>query len=206
LSFRTTPATLIPRPDTETLVAAALEVLPENSAASVLDMGTGTGAVGISIAHERPNIALTLSDVSEAALDVARENAKILLTAKGFKGSVACVQSNWFERFPLDEFQSHFDLIASNPPYIKAEDEHLSQGDLRFEPQNALASGATGLDALTVIVSRAPKYLKRGGWLMVEHGYDQSEEVEALFRENGFREISHRRDLGGIQRVVCGQI
>ncbi len=195
LDLKTTSATLIPRPDTETLVEAALAKIPVDKKFSVLDLGTGTGAIALAIASKRPLANITAVDFSHEALKVAEENAKALkLNHVGF------MQSNWFDALA----NHHFDLIVSNPPYIAKDDVHLNQGDLRFEPISALASGADGLDDIRIIVKQAPQYLNRNGWLMLEHGYDQAAAVASLMSERGFTQVSHVLDLAGIQRVTLG--
>lgn len=195
LELTVTPDVLIPRPDTETLVEAALEhILPQQSL-HVLDLGTGSGAIAVAIAHHRPNSVVTAIDASPAALAIANANTLRLTT-----GNVRLLQSHWFDMLEDDVF----DVIASNPPYINAADPHLQQGDLRFEPPEALASGVDGLDAIRHIVSNAPRYLKPGGWLLLEHGYDQAERVRALFNACGFRQVHSRQDIAGIERVTLG--
>jgi len=196
LPLKTTPATLIPRPDTETLVEAALAKLPEGAALRVLDLGAGTGAVALAIAQNRPNAQVTAVDFSAEALSVAKENALNLSLAQ-----VRLMQSDWFSCLQGEKF----DLIVSNPPYIAENDEHLKQGDLRFEPITALASGEDGLNDIRRIIQEAPNYLNPNGWLMLEHGYDQAEKVAALLKLRGFSQVSHAQDLAGIQRVTFGR-
>jgi release factor glutamine methyltransferase len=189
LMLYTTPDVLIPRPETELLVELALERLPSGGRA--LDMGTGSGAIAISLAHTRPDSAVTALDASEAALDVATRNA----ARNGVK--VTFLQSDWYSALPGQQF----DVIASNPPYIVEADPHLSQGDLRFEPIDALTDHADGLSALRTIVAGASQYLSPGGWLLMEHGYDQSAAVRALLSSHGFHEVQSWTDLAGIERV-----
>ena len=195
LPLKTTPATLIPRPDTETLVEAALAKLPEGAALRVLDLGAGTGAVALAIAQNRPNAQVTAVDFSAEALSVAKENALNLSLAR-----VRLMQSDWFSCLQGEKF----DLIVSNPPYIAENDEHLKQGDLRFEPLTALASGEDGLNDIRRIIQEAPNYLNPNGWLMLEHGYDQAEKVAALLKLRGFSQVSHAQDLSGTLRVTLG--
>ena len=191
LDFKVTPATLIPRPDTELLVELALQRIPRGGC--VLDMGTGSGAIALSIAHVRSDVAVVAVDASVAALAVATENARRLRT-----NNVRLLQSDWFSAF-ADE---RFDVIVSNPPYIEADDPHLSQGDVRFEPREALVSGSDGLDDIRRIISFGKDHLTSGGWLMLEHGYDQAERVRQLMHQAGFLDVSSLRDLAGIERVT----
>jgi len=195
LDFEVSDAVLIPRPDTELIVELALERLPPG-AARLLDMGTGSGAIAVAAAHGRPDAQVTALDVSDAALAVARRNA----AANGAR--VRFLRSDWFAALDAAE---RFELIASNPPYIAAGDEHLSQGDLRFEPSGALTDHADGLSALRIIVAGAPAYLAPGAWLLMEHGYDQAQDVRALLAARGFTEVQSWRDLGGIERVSGGR-
>lgn len=196
LDLAVTPATLIPRPDTETLVEAAFQKIPGNASYTVLDLGTGTGAVALAIASQRPLIQVTAVDESDAALQVAAANA-----ARLGLNNVRSLRSDWFSALGNDRFH----LIVSNPPYIADSDPHLRQGDLRFEPLTALASGADGLDDIRSIIDGAPKHLKPGGWLMLEHGYDQAHDTRGLFKQAGFSEVGSVRDLAGIERVTLGQ-
>jgi len=195
LSFKVTSATLIPRPDTELLVELALQRIPQHG--RVLDLGTGSGAIALSIAHSRPDAQMTAVDASADALEVARENARRLNI-----GNARFVHSDWFESLASERY----DLIVSNPPYIEDADAHLQQGDLRFEPRSALASGADGLDDIRRIVSEAKEHLNDGGWLMFEHGYDQAARVRELLEICGFVEVFSARDLAGIDRVSGGRI
>jgi release factor glutamine methyltransferase len=195
LNFKVTPATLIPRPDTELLVELALQRIPKQTALHVLDMGTGSGAIALTIAHERPDAQVVAVDASVDALVVATENAKQLQT-----DNVRLLHSDWFSALG-DE---RFDLIVSNPPYIESDDEHLSLGDVRFEPVTALASGDDGLDDIRRILSEAKPHLNPSGWLMFEHGYDQAERVRTLMLGAGFNEVSSACDLSGIERVTLG--
>ena len=197
LQLKTTSATLIPRPDTETLVEAALAKIPQNSNLDVLDLGTGTGAVALAIAKNRPHCKVRAVDASSSALSVALDNAQFLSVE-----NVLLLESNWFSNLQNEKF----DVIVSNPPYIAQDDEHLKQGDLRFEPISALASGKDGLDDIRKIIQDAPHYLKPNGWLMLEHGYDQAEAVVALLSERGFSQIAHAKDIAGTLRVTFGAI
>lgn len=190
LDLRVSPDVLIPRPDTELLVELALERLPQGG--SALDMGTGSGAIAVAIAHTRPDAQVTALDASPAALAIARENAST------HQVRVRLLESDWYGA--LEEGQP-FDLIVSNPPYIVAGDIHLSQGDLRFEPVDALTDHADGLSDLRTIIEGAPAHLKAGGWLLMEHGYDQAAAVRALLTGSGWRDVQSWRDLAGIERV-----
>ncbi|HEX7455037.1 MAG TPA: peptide chain release factor N(5)-glutamine methyltransferase [Gallionella sp.] len=213
LNFKVTPATLIPRPDTELLVELALQKMPSpgltdtlsrsrergwgrGGSYRVLDMGTGSGAVALSIAHARPDAEVVAVDASETALSVARENAQRLNIS-----NVCLLHSDWFAQLAGERF----DLIVANPPYIEADDVHLGQGDVRFEPLSALASGADGLDDIRRISAAARSHLHPGGWLMFEHGYDQSVRVRQLMQQAGFTEVASARDLSGIERVTVGR-
>jgi release factor glutamine methyltransferase len=194
LDFTVNKAVLIPRPDTELIVELAIERLPPQG--RLLDMGTGSGAIAVSIAHTRPDAQVSALDVSEAALAVARKNA----LDNGAR--VRFLQSDWFSALgPNDSF----DLIASNPPYIAAGDEHLSQGDLRFEPSGALTDHADGLSALRTIIKGSPAHLAPGAWLLMEHGYDQAAGVRALLEGAGYGEVQSWRDIAGIERVSGGR-
>ena len=197
LLIKTTSATLIPRPDTETLVEAALDKLPTNQNLKVLDLGTGTGAIALAIGKSRPHADVTAVDFSHEALSVAQENAQNLQIT-----NVRFLQSDWFSSLQGEKF----DVIVSNPPYIAEDDTHLTQGDLRFEPLTALASGNDGLDDIRRIIQAAPSHLNRNGWLMLEHGYDQAEKVGELLTLHGFEQVSHVPDLSGTLRVTLGRM
>ncbi|SFR88731.1 release factor glutamine methyltransferase [Dyella sp. OK004] len=195
LELEVTPATLIPRPETELLVELALRHLPSDQTLQVADLGTGSGAIALAIAHERPRAQVSAVDVSAEALSVARRNAQRL----GI-GNVRFVQGSWMT--PLSN--ESFAVIVSNPPYIEADDPHLGQGDLRFEPAGALASGADGLDAIRQIVAAAPAHLQPDGWLLMEHGWDQGPPVRALLAAAGYVDVETVRDLEGRDRVSGG--
>jgi len=194
--FRVTPDVLIPRPDTETLVEAALGKLALKSRTDVLDLGTGSGCIAVTLALERPAARVTAVDLSQSALRVARENAEAL------GARIEFLQGAWFT--PVGERE--FDLIVSNPPYIAADDPHLQRGDLRFEPAMALAAGKDGLDEIRRIVSGAPGYLKPGGWLLFEHGHDQAGACRDLLHSTGFGKLVSLADLAGISRVAGGRL
>lgn len=194
LNFQVNDSVLIPRPDTELLVELALERLPQ--AGRLLDMGTGSGAIAVSVAHTRPDASITALDFSGAALDVARANAN----AHGVE--IRFLRSDWFSN--LDD--ERFAVIASNPPYIAASDEHLSRGDLRFEPNMALTDHADGLAALRVIIGGAGRHLEKDGWLLLEHGYDQAAQVRALLEAHGYADVQSWRDLAGIERTSGGRL
>ncbi len=183
---------LVPRPDTETLVAWALEVLDESGGQRVLDLGTGSGAIALALAHARPGLQVEAVDQSAGALAVARANAERLGLPVAFRE--AC----W-----LDGAPTGLDLIVSNPPYIAAQDPHLAA--LTHEPLSALAAGEDGLDDLRAIVAAAPAHLAPGGWLLLEHGWDQAEAVRRLLAEAGFAEVQSRQDLAGIERCSGGR-
>lgn len=199
LDFKVTPATLIPRPETELLVELALQRIQtvKGRKFHILDLGTGSGAIALSIAHARPDVEVVAVDVSTAALEIAQFNIQQLKL-----NNVRIIHSNWFAA--LDN--QSFDLIVANPPYIAAYDEHLSQGDVRFEPLSALASGTDGLDDIRTIVKQAPLHLNDNGWLLIEHGYDQAEQVRELIKLAGFHLIQSARDLAGIERVTGGWV
>lgn len=195
--LRVTPDVLIPRPDTEVLVETALECLAGLSAPAVLDLGTGSGAIAISIALARRDARVMASDVSAAALAVAAGNAWDLAA------SVRLVEGSWYEAVPAGE---GFDLIVSNPPYVASNDPHLEQGDVRFEPRGALTDGAGGLQDLSRIVQGARRHLKRGGSLWLEHGWDQAQAVRDMLAAAGFEAVHSRRDLAGIERISGGRL
>ena len=195
LEFKVTPAVLIPRPETEALVEFALEHVAPQSVQRVLDLGTGSGCVAISIAKQRPRARVVAVDCSTAALAVARENAQRHAVA-----NLELAASDWLGALAGRKF----DLIVANPPYIAAGDLHLAQGDLRFEPPGALAAGADGLDCVRLIIASAPQYLSDGGRLACEHGYDQAARCRELLAAAGFGEVFSRADLAGIERISGG--
>ncbi|CAI0710096.1 Release factor glutamine methyltransferase [Serratia quinivorans] len=195
LPLSVSPATLIPRPDTECLVELALERLP-SSACNILDLGTGTGAIALALASERPDCKVTGVDLQPEAVALAQHNAQKLAI-----GNAQFLQGSWFAPLAGQTFA----LIASNPPYIDAADPHLAQGDVRFEPSSALVAQQHGLADLSAIVQQAPQYLQPQGWLLLEHGWQQGESVRALLQAAGFISIATRRDYGDNDRVTFGQ-
>ena len=195
LSFKVTPATLIPRPETELLVEMALQRIPHDQTCHVLDLGTGSGAIAIAIAHERPKAIVLACDSAAPALDVARENAAQFLLS-----NLSFVASDWFQQIG----GMRFDIIVSNPPYVSIGDLHLTQGDVRFEPLSALVSGPDGLHDIRWIIAHSKQHLKSNGWLLLEHGYDQAAQVRELLRLGEFKDIFSARDLSGIERVSGG--
>ena len=196
LPLHVTTATLIPRPETELLVEQALLRIPENTAHRIADLGTGCGAIALAIALERPASHIMATDIAANALDVAKHNVARL----GIH-NVECRQGDWFK--PLAG--QYFNIIVTNPPYISAGDPYIQQGDLRFEPIGALVPGIEGLEALRIIVSQARNHLLDQGWLLVEHGYKQQEDVIDLFERAGYLHIQGFTDIAGKDRLVAGQ-
>ncbi|MCL7944356.1 peptide chain release factor N(5)-glutamine methyltransferase [Marinobacter sp. ATCH36] len=194
LPLKVNPSTLIPRPDTECLVEAALS-LPLPRDARVLDLGTGTGAIALALASERPDWRVSACDAISEAVELATGNAERL----GLRLDVR--QSNWFAGLP----SGCFDLIISNPPYIADDDHHLIEGDVRFEPSSALIAGSDGLDDIRRITSEAPSWLRAGGWLILEHGYEQGAAVQQLFTEAGFASVETGQDYGRRDRFTLGR-
>ena len=195
LDLRVSPGVLIPRPETELLVDIALERLP-GADCRVADLGTGSGAIALALASERPNWDIIATDISSEALGIAQENARVLRME-----SITFRISDWYEGLPNAEYQ----LLISNPPYVSSYDAYLKQGDVRFEPQSALKGGNDGLRDLRTLISGAAQYLLPGGWLMLEHGYNQAEDVSGLFCEVGFVSIETFRDLAQHPRVTIGR-
>lgn len=195
LDLEVAPHTLIPRPDTELLVETALALLPA-SPARVLDLGSGTGAIALAMACERLSWQVLGVDRIPEAVALAQRNRERLRL-----GNVDFKASHWFSALAGQRFA----LIVSNPPYIPGSDPHLIQGDVRFEPSSALVSGHDGLDDIRLIIAQAPDYLENGGWLMLEHGYDQADAVRDLLLSRGFTAVESRRDLGGHERISLGR-
>jgi release factor glutamine methyltransferase len=189
--------TLIPRPETEMLVETALELLPSAIPHRLLDLGTGTGAIALSLAKDRPQWTVTAVDRVDEAVELAERNRQRL-----HLDNARVLRSHWFSAVE----GQRFDLILSNPPYIASNDPHLVEGDVRFEPSSALVSGTDGLDDLRLIVSQAPAHLEAGGWLLLEHGYDQGPAVRELLNRHGFEQIQTRRDLGDHERITFGRV
>ncbi len=192
LEFVVSPAVLIPRPETELLVEFALAKIDEGDSTRVLDLGTGSGAIAVALGHERPRAQVTAIDADAAALALARENAQ----RHGVR--LRLLQGNWFE--PLGD--EVFDLAVANPPYVAALDPHLDMGDVRYEPRRALVGGADGLDCIRAIAAGARAHLAPGGWIFIEHGYDQAEACRALFAAQGYADVQSWRDLAAIERVT----
>jgi release factor glutamine methyltransferase len=197
LDLEVAPHTLIPRPETEMLVEAALELVPAFAESQVLDLGTGTGAIALALASERPVWQVTAVDRVLEAVALAERNRQRLQL-----NNAKVLSSHWFDSVE----GKRFDLIISNPPYIAAEDPHLVTGDVRFEPNSALVAGADGLDDLRLIIDQAPAHLNPEGWLLLEHGYDQGAAVRDLLSSHGFEKIQTRRDLGDHERITFGRL
>ncbi len=196
LRLQVTPATLIPRPDTERLVELALERIPPDAAWQVADLGTGSGAIALAIARERPRCRVVATDASADALAVAAANG-----ARLGLGNVVFRHGAWLAPLAGERCQ----LIVSNPPYIRSDDPHLAQGDLRFEPPTALSAGADGLDDIRLIAAGARHHLTPGGWLLLEHGCDQGAAVRALLQQNGYGDVLTYQDYAGLDRVSAGR-
>lgn len=196
LKLMVTEAVLVPRADTETLVEWALDFLPQDRAVDVLDLGTGSGAIALAIAKERPRASVVATDSSQAAIKVARQNQQTHQL-----NNVEFLLGDWFAALDTQQF----DLIASNPPYIGPNDSHLQQGDLRFEPTQALVSSGNGLQDIETIVTSAFLHLKPNGHLLLEHGYQQAQEVKTLLIKAGFVDIVTRRDLNNLERCTSAR-
>lgn len=194
--FAVTPDVLIPRPDTECLIEHCLALIPPGSAYHIADLGTGSGIIAITLAAERPHTQVLACDASPAALTVARSN-----TERHQLSNIKFYQSNWFSGLPKQTFQ----LIASNPPYIAQDDPHLQQGDIRFEPSSALIAGERGLSDIKAIAEQAWGWLEPEGHLLIEHGYNQENDVQAIFNRIGYLNVQTYKDLSGQPRVSYGQ-
>lgn len=197
LNLKVTTDTLIPRPDTERLVELALELIPKKSQCKILDLGTGTGAIALSLAKENPDCFITATDQSIAALNVATLNAE-----ENKISNIEFIQSDWFEKLENQQF----DIIVTNPPYIKESDPHLQQGDVRFEPLSALTSGEDGLDDIRSIIKNSHNHLTEKGVLLIEHGYDQADDVCNLLRAANFTEVKNVKDYNDNPRVSVGHV
>jgi len=196
LNFSVNDSTLIPRPETETLIEFILDKFSDRERIKLLDMGTGTGAIAITIATEKPDWTIFASELSADALKLARHNSNCHQT-----NNISFVQSNWFTNIK----QSDFDIIVSNPPYIANNDPHLLVGDVRFEPQSALSAGVAGMDDIEHLCLHANKHLKKNAWLIIEHGYNQKQLVANCFAKNGFTQIEQKQDLSGHTRMTAGK-
>ena len=197
LEFNVSPAVLIPRPETELLVEHALEHIPSQQPLQILDLGTGSGAIAITLAKLRPQALVTAVDISPEALAVAQQNATHLEVR-----NIHFIESDWFQALDLC---SQFDLIVANPPYIAANDPHLQQGDVSFEPIGALHSGADGMDAIRLIAQESRRFLSPNGWLLFEHGFNQQQACADTLASLGYANISCQRDLAGQARVSSGK-
>jgi release factor glutamine methyltransferase len=197
LTLKTSSATLIPRPETETLVDTAIDLCPDDSSTSLLELGTGTGAIAIALKLHRPKMSIVATDIRADCLDIARQNAV------AHSVTIDWIQSDWYSQIASGR---KFEMIVSNPPYIPAMHPCLESGDLRAEPRDALSPGETGLEALQRIIADAPTYLKPGGYLLLEHGFDQQAEVANLMQAQNFIDISCKLDLNRLPRVSLARI
>ena len=194
--FTVTPDVLIPRPETELLIELSLDIIPKNQAVNLIDLGTGSGIIAVTLAAERPNAQVIAIDASLAALAVARHNAR-----KHQLTNIEFYQSDWFTNVP----KLLFDMAISNPPYIGYDDEHLQQVDVRFEPRSALIANNQGLSDIQIIADKARGYLKPAGHLLIEHGYNQAPQVQAIFNARAYDKVQSYLDLSGQPRVTYGQ-
>jgi release factor glutamine methyltransferase len=195
LEFAINEDTLIPRPETELLVETALQMIPDDTTFNILDLGTGSGAIAIAIASERPDCKIVATDINTNALAMAKKNSEIHQLE-----NIQFYLSDWYQNIPLQSF----DLIVSNPPYIKQDDEHLSHGDIRFEPELALVSGADGMQSINMILENAKRYLASDAYLLIEHGYNQRSLVQEAFLKNAFKQLKTFQDLSGQDRMTMG--
>jgi len=198
LLLQVSPATLIPRPDTEVLVEQALAIIPADADWRIADLGTSAGAIALAIASERPRCRLIATDICPEALEVAQANARRLQL-----NNIEFRQGDWHEALQADEY---FQLVASNPPYIEASDPHLQGDGLPFEPQQALTPGSDALAAIRIIIEQIKPYLAAAGWLLLEHGYDQGAEVRALLHQHGYIKVNTWRDLGNNERMISARL
>jgi release factor glutamine methyltransferase len=194
--FHVTPDVLIPRPDTELLIELSLKLIPANRPFRIIDLGTGSGIIAVTLAAERPHVLVSATDVSLAALHIARFNAN-----KHRTDNIQFYQSDWFGNVP----DGKFNLIVSNPPYVAKDDSHLQQGDIRFEPQTALCAAEQGLGDIKIIAGTARKRLEYGGHLLIEHGYNQQQQVQTIFKDFHYANVQTYADLSGQPRVTYGQ-
>jgi release factor glutamine methyltransferase len=199
LALRVNEHVLVPRPETELLVERALAHIPTDRPQTVLDLGTGSGAIATALAVERPQISLLATDASEQALTLAAQNA-----ANHCPNRIGFALGDWYKALPAG--QACYDLIVSNPPYISPDEQDLTDAELRYEPPNALYSGDDGLDAIRTIIKGAPVHLNENGWLLLEHGFTQTENIAVLFSEAGFSDIQSYHDLAGLSRMTEGRM
>lgn len=197
LNFFVNNSTLIPRPETETLVEFILEKFGDKKNLKLLDMGTGTGAIAIAIASEKTDWEIIASDISSDAINLARKNSKHIKA-----NNTKFIESDWFKNISTTDF----DIIVSNPPYIANDDPHLNQGDVRFEPDSALTAGKSGMDDIEILCTQAKNHLAKEGWLIVEHGYNQEKPVADCFTKSNFNSIIQKHDLSGHTRMTAGKI
>lgn len=194
-NFIVSPDVLIPRPDTELLIELCLAQIPVNQALNILDLGTGSGAIAVTLAAERPTAKIIAVDLSTSALAIAQQNAH-----QHHCKNIEFILSNWFSAVP----KIKFDLIISNPPYISADDEHLTQGDVRFEPKSALIAAENGLSDIRIIATASKRYLKPFGQVLFEHGYNQAEDVQIILQSLNYKNVQTYLDLSGMERVTMG--
>ncbi len=197
LRLKVNPFTLIPRPETEQMVDWVIQKADQQASQTVLDLGTGTGAIAIALKHERPQLDVHAVEFSADALEVAKSNAHL------HQADICFYHGSWFT--PIQQTQ-RFDIIVSNPPYVANDDPHMTQGDLRFEPTTALTAGNDEFSDIRTIIESAPKFLTSKGWLVIEHGYDQSAVVQELLQDKGFQQVHTEKDYAGTPRFTYGQL